>query len=43
MGERSENTLRLRFDGSLRLEFHDSRATNDAGLLVYRELDNMLQ
>ena len=41
-GEESDAPLRVAFDHRLKLEFHGSRVTSDAGLFRFRDLDDAL-
>jgi hypothetical protein len=41
-GEDDDAALRIAFDHRLKLEFHGSRVTSDAGLLPFRDLDDAL-
>jgi Transposase DDE domain group 1 len=42
MGDSQNATVRVEFDRQIKLEFHGSTVTSDAGLLAYRELDDAL-
>src|SRR5210317_2211832 len=41
MGESKKDALRVNFDSKLKLEFHGVKVTSDAGLLPYREIDDV--
>ena len=42
MGEARKDALRVSFDTQIKLQFLGAKITSDAGLLPYRELDELL-
>ena len=42
MGEAKKGCFRVQFNRRIKLEFHGAKVTSDAGLLLYRELDEVL-
>ena len=42
MGDGEKAPLRFQFNPKVRLEFHGSTITSDAGLLAFREFDDAL-
>jgi hypothetical protein len=42
MGEAKNGGLAVHLESKLKLEFHGARVPSDAGLLAYRELDDVL-
>ena len=42
IAESKQDALRVEFAGQVRLDFHSAKATSDAGLPAYRELDETL-
>ena len=43
MGEAKKEAFSVGFDSKIRLEFHGVKVTSDAGLLAYRELDDVFK
>jgi len=42
MDDTKDKSLKVGFEGSIKLEFHGAKVTSDGGLLAYRDLDDAL-
>jgi len=42
MGENKKEVLRVQFDPSVKLEFQGAKITSDGGLLLFREMDEVM-
>ncbi len=42
MGDAKKSSFRVQFNRRIKLEFHGAKVTSYAGLLLYRELDEVL-
>lgn len=42
LGKKKNRGLRFQFDPTVKLEFHGARISSDAGLLLFRGLDEVL-
>ena len=40
-GHPEGESMKVGFDGGIKLEFHGAQVTSDGGLLAYRDLENM--
>ncbi len=41
-GHPEGESIKMGFDGSIKLEFHDTKVTSDCGLLAHRDLNDAL-
>ena len=41
-GHLEGESMKVGFDGGIKLEFHGAKVTSDGGLLAYRDLDHAL-